>query len=89
MDIHGFKGLSVASTWVVSVIGLCVPLCLFKGQAADAEESARVAAILSTLNSLSAGVFLTAGLMHLLPEAIENHELEELSEEFWGSGFVK
>ena len=85
MDIHGFKGLSVASTWVISVIGLCVPLCLFKGQAADAEESARVAAILSTLNSLSAGVFLTAGLMHLLPEAIENHELEELSEEFWGS----
>lgn len=85
LTIDGFKGVSVASTWVVAVFGLCIPLCLYRGKAPDSGNRARFDLILSTLNSLSAGVFLTAGLMHLLVEAIENHELEELSVEFWGS----
>eukprot|EP01043_Picozoa_sp_COSAG02_P056626 COSAG02_NODE_6741_length_3391_cov_6.722661_1_plen_293_part_10 len=87
LSIDEFKGLSVASTWAVAVIGLCVPLCLYRRKHPDPDPGNRtcLAAVLSTLNSLSAGVFLTAGLMHLLVDAIENHELEELSLGFWGN----
>lgn len=84
LTIDGFKGVSVASTWAVAVIGLCIPLCLYRREGSPGNDT-RLGVILSTLNSLSAGVFLSAGLMHLLVDAIENHELEELSVEFWGS----
>eukprot|EP01052_Picozoa_sp_SAG31_P000730 SAG31_NODE_21_length_34109_cov_60.598824_14_plen_208_part_00 len=36
------------------------------------------------MNVASAGVFIAAGLMHLLADAIANDELSERSEEFWG-----
>ena len=40
--------------------------------------------ILPVLNTASAGVFLTAGLMHLLADAISNEELSNMSRTFWG-----
>ena len=40
--------------------------------------------VLSVLNMASAGVFLSAGLLHLLADAISNEELSDLSERFWG-----
>lgn len=85
LSIDAFKGLSVASAWAVAVIGLSVPLCLYRRKDPDPGSRTRLAAVLSTLNTLSAGVFLTAGLMHLLVDAIENHDLEELSVAFWGN----
>jgi zinc transporter ZupT len=103
VSLDAFKGIAVASTFVVAMLGGLAPLLAVcwqpraPGKAAEAPLLASgggvgaaagaktlVSRALSVMNAASAGVFIAAGLMHLLADAIANEELSERSEELWG-----
>ena len=76
VSLDAFKGIALASTFVIAMLGGLSPLC--------GSRSQQAARALPVMNAGSAGVFLSAGLMHLLADAIGNEELSKRSEELWG-----
>ena len=76
VSLDGFKGIAVASTFLIAMLGGLSPMW--------GAHSARAARVLPVMNAASAGVFLSGGLMHLLADALSNEALTRRSEEFWG-----
>eukprot|EP01051_Picozoa_sp_SAG22_P009395 SAG22_NODE_782_length_7256_cov_8.627498_1_plen_239_part_00 len=91
VSLDAFKGIALASTFVIAMLGGLAPLVSTPswqqrqqagGNAGGSQSCASRA--LPVMNAASAGVFIAAGLMHLLADAIANEELSERSEELWG-----
>jgi zinc transporter 1/2/3 len=76
VSLDAFKGIALASTFVIAMLGGLSPLC--------GSRSQQAVRALPVMNAASAGVFLSAGLMHLLADALENEVLSKRSEELWG-----
>jgi zinc transporter 1/2/3 len=92
VSLDAFKGIAMASIFAVAMLGGFAPFLVarLRSAARDEEQPAHrpkacsPERVLPVLNMASAGVFLSAGLLHLLADAISNEELSELSEDFWG-----
>jgi hypothetical protein len=95
VSIEAFKGVALASVFIMAMLGAAVPCVLERrcgSQAGRRKLSQPLqepgkwtpSRVLGVLNAASAGLFISAGVMHLLAEALENEELAELSRHFWG-----
>lgn len=86
MNIDAFKAVAIASTFVVALLGGLLPPCIasFANPNAGTNGAGGAERILGILNAASAGVFLSAGLLHLLADSISNESLSDSSEKFWG-----
>lgn len=94
--LNAFKTASTVSIFGVAMVGGFTPYVVARrrgpsstGEQQSRREGTRQAwcdpqSVLPVLNTASAGIFLAAGLMHLLADAISNEELSDMSRNFWG-----
>ncbi|CEP03275.1 ZIP Zinc transporter [Plasmodiophora brassicae] len=74
MDVLAYKVWALAAIVAVTLAGACLPYWL-KRRAAGRHGSQ---AVLAISHSLAGGVFVTAALLHLLPDACENLALSKV-----------
>jgi zinc transporter ZupT len=96
-SLDAFKAVAMVSIFAVAMLGGFAPYVVVRRRQHQHGDGAAAVQrdgggnvgcsperVLPVLNMASAGVFLSAGLMHLLADAISNEELSNLSKDFWG-----
>jgi zinc transporter ZupT len=83
MNINVFKGIATASIFAIGALGVLLPRFLPAMMRGGGRQHA-LGRVFGVLNAASAGVFISAGLLHLLADAISNEQLSAPSERFWG-----
>ncbi|XP_030854568.1 zinc transporter ZIP1-like isoform X2 [Strongylocentrotus purpuratus] len=68
MDIVALKGLGIGLLFVIAFVGGLIPLCCIRSHSRGMAESAITRRVISLLNSVAAGIFLSIALVHLLPD---------------------
>jgi hypothetical protein len=68
LSLDAFKGISLVGTFLTGLCGLLV----FPLRARTAADPARQRRLLARINAFAAGVFLSVGLLHMLPDAIDS-----------------
>eukprot|EP01052_Picozoa_sp_SAG31_P044482 SAG31_NODE_7772_length_1600_cov_1.479014_2_plen_145_part_00 len=101
VSLAAFKGIALGTVFVTALLGAALP-CLVErrcgGQALGQRRLSQplqepvkslkwtASRVIGVLNAASAGLFIAAGVMHLLADALANEALSEHSRNFWGDG---
>lgn len=98
VSLDGFKGIALGAVFATALLGAALP-CLVErrcgGQAVGRRRLSQplqeptkwtASRVIGVLNAASAGLFVAAGVMHLLADALANEALSEYSRNFWGDG---
>ena len=83
VSLEAFKVIAMVSIFAIGMFGSFTPFVIARcGGGLDSTSG--WGQVLPVLNAASAGVFIGAGLMHMLADALSNEDLSERSAEFWG-----